>query len=239
MKFSKIVFFCIFLFLYSCSINKTTNVVQQSITIPLGEGKSFPAATYQIQGSGQDPVLIIAFAENLKNVRDVFSRKIANRGYFVLSMQRPLIQSNASGQDSLYIQELAAAVHAVKSFPNIKTNKIGLWGDGLFGIAALQVASNDSDVAAIITVGSAKYYSPQKSHIFDITPPRPLLIIESTLKPKHPEKAKMNYFTAAKQPKKLVWLATLTEGARVLSMDMEPIVRRTTLMLIDRYLKGK
>jgi len=103
----------------------------------------------------------------------------------------------------------------------------------------LHVASSDSDVAAIITVGAAKHYSPQKSQIFNIIPPRPILIIESTLKPKHPENVKVNYFNAAKQPKKLVWLATSTEGARVLSEDMEPIVRRTTLMLIDRYLKGK
>lgn len=239
MKFSKIVFFCIFLFLYSCSTNKTTNVVKKSITIPFGEGNSFPAVTYQIQDSSQAPALIIAFAENLKNVRDNFSKKIAKRGYFVLSMQQPPIQTHVPEQDSLDIRTLVAAVQAVKSFPNVETNKIGLWGDGPFGIAALHVAASDSNVAAIITVGAAKYFSPQENEIFDKLAPRPILIIESTLKPQHAENLKVSYFNAAKQPKKLVWLATSTEGARVLSMDMEPIVRRTTLMLIDRYLKGK
>ena len=239
MKVAKIVFLCISLFLSSCSTNKTTNIVKQSITVPFGEGESFPAATYQSQGSGQVSVLIIAFTENLKDVRDEFASKIANMGYFVLSMQQPLTQSNMSDQDSLYVQELAAAVQAVKSFPNVKKNKIGLWGDGAFGIAALHVAAFDSDVAAIITVGAAKYFSPQENKIFAKLSPRPILIIESTLKPQHPENAKVSYFNAAKQPKKLVLLATSSEGARVLSADMEPIVRRTTLMLIDRYLKGK
>ncbi len=240
MKFVKMLPIFIFLLLSSCSTNKTTGIIKHAITVPFAEGKSFPAATYRLQSSDKIPALILAFNENPgESVQDEFASKIASSGYFVIAIQKPQTHSSLLSPDSVCVRELAAVVRAAKSSPYVKTNKIGLWGTGLFGIAALHVAAIDSNIAAIVTMNVAKHFTPSENQFLKKLSPRPILIIESTRKPRHPEKAKIDYFNSAKQPKKLVWLATSIVGAYVLSTDMEPIVRTTTLELIDRYLKGK
>lgn len=117
--------------------------------------------------------------------------------------------------------------------------KSAVIGVGAFAETAIKIAAFDSTVKALITLDAANSLPPNISENLAKIPPRPFLFIEPTQNPQVPEKQKIAMFDSAGGPKKSVWLATSSNGSNILKPDMEPIVRRTVLLLVDRYLKGK
>jgi hypothetical protein len=116
--------------------------------------------------------------------------------------------------------------------------KTGILGVGKMAEQALAIAAIDTTIGAVITLDASSSFQYTQS-IFAKIPPRPHLVLEATLTPQTPEKEKVHYFETCQEPKKLVWLATDLKGSNIVNSDLEQIVRRTVLMLIDRYLKGK
>ena len=124
------------------------------------------------------------------------------------------------------------------------SHAIGLFVSAVIGVEAsgdiaTKLSVTDSTVKALITLDAAAHFSNNISKDFSAIPPRPYLMIETTSNPQNPDKLKQKIFEKAGDPKKAVWLATNLTGSNILNSDMEPIVRRTVLLLIDRYLKGK
>ena len=68
---------------------------------------------------------------------------------------------------------------------------------------------------------------------------RPLLLLAATRGSRWDSLQARRFYARIAEPKKLVWLETGVDGAALLHTDMEPIIRRTIVLLFDRHLRGK
>jgi len=239
-----VIFLSLFTTLLACLVVLSCGPTKQAtearkITIGI-DGKQFITADlYVSQSSAPRSALIIALAQNDQPPKwSAFGHKLAGMNYAVMILReaRPAKDNSSVEVDSEQI--IHSAIASLRSQTTAKIHKIAVMGVGLTGFSALYAAASDTSVAAVITL-----CPPGQSGFAEIDsalvklPPRPLLVIASNKDPLAPAEESQKFYDSAKEPKKLVWLATEKHGTETLMAETEPIVRRVILMLLDRHLK--
>lgn len=223
MKYSLFISLLFILVLSGCN-SRLPEIAVKNSSLETAEGTRVSLTIYE-PGNGDNLPLLVIFDTNEQRMNNwaTSAKKIAQSNYRV-------IVTNADSN---------AWTNALLKSPVFESNeKLALLGVGSAAKPALAIASADTSISAIITLDAANQISYSKETFAKI-PPRPHLVLEASMTPQTPEQKKLDFFNASQEPNKLVWLATDLKGSDIVNSDLEPIVRRTVLMLIDRYLKGK
>ena len=222
----------------SCNPAKKATEVRK-ITIGV-EGKQFITADFYLPQSGAPhSALIISLAQKDEPKKwAAFAHKVAGMNYAAMVFRDAPSAKDNSPTAANSERIIHSAIASLRSQSIVKIHKVGVMGVGSAGISAIQAAASDTTVSAVITLcAPAQTGRPESDSAWTKHPPRPLLVIASTKDPLAPAEESQKFYDAAKEPKKLVWLATDKHGAELLMTDMEPIVRRVILMLLERHLK--
>ena len=230
------------LFFIMCGQNSVNGVLNEQVTFALNDSKQLSGELFYPSEEGVFPVLIIAPEKSNKNeIWNDFARKISIKKVRVLVLGADA-GSHDDQQNNLVMlsQKITAAITYLHNEKEIPVQKMALLGDGIGGLAAIQTAIQDSLIsAAIVMDPPASHKDVDISQLYRQLNGRPFLLIASQKDTKSPSEKIQQYFDAAKDPKKIVWLASDKRGAELLATDMEPIIRRTCLMHVDRFVRNK
>jgi len=225
-------FFTLTLILTSCAIKE-----RQEIKTTAVREESWGGILYQPTTLTKSAALIIASADGQQHERwSPFCQKIAARGYSVMIVKAGELEPAAIELPSAAAR-IRAATDYVLRLPEIKSPVV-VMGENQSGIAAVMAAAEDSVIAGVITFDT--FFNGHSTDILQALEQNiktPLLIISASDDPLVPQVSIKMFYEKLKNPKKLVWLATKEHGADALRTDMEPIVRRVTLMFLDKVFK--
>ena len=129
----------------------------------------------------------------------------------------------------------AANIFMQNRFPRIKMGVVGSAASAWMGVIA---GVRDSTLAAAVLVSPVW---PALAGEQDIAAwsGRPLVLIAPERDPQNAASAIASFYQSMPEPKKLVWLASDQTGSVLLETHLEPIIRRVSVLLFDRWLRGK
>jgi hypothetical protein len=218
-------------FLVGCNSN-LPKVDSHPFEMTIKSAGKINGVSYSTKATIDAPVLyIFDKSQNAIKNWNTTSKHFAQAEYNVIVADL----SNFSLDSLSTLQQLSFSINA----QNSNSKNCAVIGVGPCSNAAIKIAARDTTVKAFITLDAAHHLSSNVAAYFSQIPPRPFLFIEPTQNPQNPEIILQNVFESAGDPKKSVWLATHLKDSEILNSDLEPIVRRTVLLLVDRYLKGK
>ena len=220
----------------NCTPTKLPKVEITGITFPNEQGKLISGILYRPAIEGKSPCLIFAYMDEPgKPQTENFLLKLSKQGYIVFEL-------NLNDADSLIentpASNLVAAVCYLRSLTFVKPDKIAIMGSDKAGTAAIQAAVTDTTISAVITLAAYTVL-----HNMDITElvgeiaPRPIVIIASDQDVNVSKQDSQRLYDLAKEPKKLIWLASDVHGTETLGTHLEPIIRQVTLLFLKKYLK--
>jgi len=211
----------------------------RKITIGVDAKHFVTADLYVPPSDAAHSALVVALAKNDEPKKwSAFGHKLAEMNYAVMVVRDVHSTRDDPPMRDNFVQIIYSALAYLRSQSNVRIHRVGVMGVGQAGISAIQVAGRDSTVAAVITLcASTRSRGAEIDSALGKLPPRPLLVIASTKDAMAPAEESQALYDAAKDPKKLVWLATDQHGTGALAADVEPIVRRVILMLLERYVK--
>lgn len=157
---------------------------------------------------------------------------MAAQNYLMVSGPLPSGTTAGDGLDALQ----AGRAWLKTKYPTLKVGIIG-WEQS--ALACLQIGGADSTIAAAVLITPTANMEQLDSTRIKSWAGRALLMIVAEQDPHWALEKAQRFYDALPDNKKLVQLATANRGGQLLQTDMEPIVRRTTVLLFDRYLKGK
>jgi len=211
------------------------SVQHEKVVIKSASGDSLGADIFRPDVDNVNGAMLQVYSQDISDVVFRFAQRIAEQKYVVMLMQ--VGKSVSSGVDS---SSLSAAVRYLQHVENVPPGKIALLGESKACLPVLQTAAEDTSVSAVILLSSPLIIGGvHMDREVTKLEKKPVVIIASQHDAIVPATDSQRLYDATPQPKKLVWLATDKHGSEVLKTDMEPIVKRVTLMLIDRYLKNR
>jgi len=176
-------------------------------------------------------ILIIAYEDKaFAAAWQQFAYKIAERGNIVF-----LVNEREQHQNPNVFSPVVE--YARRQFPS---SGIALMGTAELAASAIYAAAEDSAISAVIALspfGNNKQ-SEMKALVKRLNG-RPLLIIASNEDPVVPKNTIVDIFAAAGELKKLVWLDSNKRGSELLTTHLEPVIRRVTLLHIDKFISKK
>lgn len=220
------------IFLLNCTRVSPPNVEVRNITLATEQGVQTLATLYRPELGRKTACLL--FVHEMGNHSDAlqkFEMRIAQQGYAVFDLPC---------DDHCNIpQVLVAACKNLRPRPDVNADKIAVMGEGIAGPAVVQAVASDTIFAGVIAL-----YSPLRAQDVDATDyvgkisPRPILVIAPDRDALVSKAESQRMYDLAGDPKKLVCLATKAHGIKILETDLEPVVRRVTLLFLEKYLKS-
>jgi len=146
----------------------------------------------------------------------------------------------AAGDSIIDLPQGALAVQAGHAFLRERFPKLkfGVVGSGAAAWSGVRAGVLDTTLAAAVLLAPS-WPAPVDEQELLLWQGRPLLLIAPQHDPQHPAHAIEAFYQTVADPKKMVWLATDRSDAGLLDTHFEPIVRRVSVLLFDRWLRGK
>ena len=208
-----------------------------SVPLSVQSGQKYVVCSYQHKSKIPDATILLLSSSSPEQEQwhDTAVR-MAAQNYLILSIAIP------SGADTSHLnQQAGAVVQAVSAYLalNYPALKWGAVGTARSAAAILSAGAKDTTMSAAALLTPEKEIDRIDSLSLRAWRERPLLLLAATRGSRWDSLQARRFYARIAEPKKLVWLETGVDGAALLHTDMEPIIRRTIVLLFDRHLRGK
>ena len=221
---------------FGCTPTSFPEVAATDVMFANHQGTEFSGTLYRPAMDDKLPCLVFAHSDQSgESELDKFTCKISQQGYIVLVLD---LHDDDNPVDADIFQTISAAESYLRSQTFVDSTRMAVMGAGEAGTAAIQAVAKDTSLVGVILLcATAEWRDVDATALVGKIAPRPLVIIASDRDPYVSKSTSQRLYDLAKEPKKLVWLTTEAHGIKVLSTDLEPVVRQVTLLFLKKYLK--
>ncbi len=216
-----------------CRPSFTDKVVRDTVSLGDDQARPYTAELFTAKLKKPEAAIILLYQSEMeRQVWRETATALAMQNYLVLS--GPLPSENTKAEE---LSQLKAAWTWIKT--NHPQFKVGIVGWERTALTCFKAGCVDSSLAAAVFITPTPEMGRLDSLQSMCWAGRALLMIVAEQDTVWPMAEAQRFYNALPDHKKLVQLVTDKRGGALLQSDMEPIVRRTMVLLFDRYLRGK
>jgi len=211
-------------------------VRQENVSFAGADGQPYRAILYTHMDRSMEGGVIVCPARAAEAGRwSATAMRMTWQHYAVLHQVQ-----TAAGDSIVGLQQGALAIQAGQAFLRQRFPKLkwGVVGSGAAAWSGVRAGVLDTTLAAAVLMAPS-WPAPVDEKELSLWQGRPLLLIAPQHDPRQPAHAIEAFYQTVPDPKKMVWLATDRSDAGLLDTHFEPIVRRVSVLLFDRWLRGK
>jgi len=214
--------------LFSCKPVFDDKVIKERVQVPAAASSALTATVYRHHSAKPEAaILLLCRSAAEQQAWDATASRMAVQKYLVLSV----VSARSNSTDVR-----AAAAYLAGQYAHLP---YGLVGAGENAAICLSAGSADSAFAAAALLTPSPDIEQVDSLCRRSWQGRPVLLLAAQQGGLWSTEQAQRFYDGWGEPKKLVWLATAKSGAALLGTDLEPIIRRTMVLMFDRHLRGK
>ena len=216
--------------LLSCKPAFDDQISKESVVWQAGSARVLNAMVYRpTRAKPEAAIVLLCRSAVEQQAWDATAGRMAVQKYLVLSVKPDPADSAAAALQ-------AAAAYLAGHYASLAC---GLVGAGESAALCLSAGSSDSTIAAAALLTPTPKIEELDTLHRRAWQGRPLLLLAAEQTIGWNREQAQRFYDQWGEPKKLVWLATAESGVALLHSDLEPIIRRTIVLLFDRHLRGK